>query len=450
VKFLILGTIMKSFFIFCFCIGSIFANNTFSLLHNEPEDRYSSIVEHLKQQNSSFSPDILKLRYQGMAESPFTFYRATASLFYSDLGSSLLPVNQELLTNPKLLNWSSGDFHTQNIGFFDLNHEIIFGLNDYDESWLQSPLCDVIRFLTSIHLMTNELSFQPEESELLEMKEEFLQEYVQFLDSEKTTLASDDIESTIQKKIKKLQKKKSLEKLLDKWTEVIDGHRRFQKTNPKLEKISPKDNIDFALRWTTYTNQTAIHPSWLAIKDKAIRLNSGLGSLGVKKFYVLVEGQTISNDDDLILEVKEQLFPASARFQPKEIQQLYDRHASHAGRAFYGAKRLSHKIDPYTGTLTGRKISYLVRRISPFKDDFSPSDFDSKKEWKDFIQTSARVLASAHKHAGGIDGSYPEKVLAYLNSETAESELLKLSEDYFHTVVNDYELFLKALEQHSL
>lgn len=41
------------------------------------------------------------------------------------------------------------------------------------------------------------------------------------------------------------------------------------------------------------------------IKDIARRLDAGIGSQGVERYYVLIEGPSKSNDDDLILDLKQ-------------------------------------------------------------------------------------------------------------------------------------------------
>jgi uncharacterized protein (DUF2252 family) len=43
-------------------------------------------------------------------------------------------------------------------------------------------------------------------------------------------------------------------------------------------------------------------PAFFAIKASAARLNAGLGSLGVERYFVLIEADSTANEDDRILE----------------------------------------------------------------------------------------------------------------------------------------------------
>lgn len=96
-----------------------------------------------------------------MEESPFSFYRATNPLFYQDLGTGVIPIPSAWKTTANIRTWVGveGDAHTQNIGFFDNSKgEVVFDLNDSDESYVAPFYWDLIRFSTSVFLMADEAS----------------------------------------------------------------------------------------------------------------------------------------------------------------------------------------------------------------------------------------------------------------------------------------------------
>src|SRR5690348_7873638 len=70
-------------------------------------------------------------KYHAMQRSPFQFYRATAHLYYSDLGSGVVAIPSAWKIREDSKIWLSGDFHTQNIGFSaDNAGNVLFDLND--------------------------------------------------------------------------------------------------------------------------------------------------------------------------------------------------------------------------------------------------------------------------------------------------------------------------------
>ncbi|HET8842090.1 MAG TPA: DUF2252 family protein, partial [Ktedonobacteraceae bacterium] len=58
-------------------------------------------------------------KYSDMRSSPFSFYRATDYLYYSDLNNGIIAIPMLWKTQPDTRIWLSGDFHTQNLGYFD-------------------------------------------------------------------------------------------------------------------------------------------------------------------------------------------------------------------------------------------------------------------------------------------------------------------------------------------
>ncbi len=93
-------------------------------------------------------------KYARMSRSPFTFLRATNSLFWQDF------VNDSRLSkfgNAQTKNSILGDCHVDNFGAYNNNKgEIIFDLNDFDESIVADYQYDLWRLATSIILVAEE------------------------------------------------------------------------------------------------------------------------------------------------------------------------------------------------------------------------------------------------------------------------------------------------------
>src|ERR1039457_3074817 len=105
-----------------------------------------SIVKRIVKFNKYIDPEMLKLKYAAIRESPFRFFRGTCHLYYEDI-----PKKSFILKSPK--SWICGDLHLENFGSFKGDNRLAyFDMNDFDESILGPCLLDVTRLCTSIFL----------------------------------------------------------------------------------------------------------------------------------------------------------------------------------------------------------------------------------------------------------------------------------------------------------
>lgn len=103
--------------------------------------------------NQGLIPELMPIRYGRMAKSPFTFLRGAAAVMASDL--SRVPT-----TGIKVQ--ASGDCHLMNFGAFATpERNLIFDINDFDET-SQAPWdWDLKRLATSIELAGRDAGFGP-------------------------------------------------------------------------------------------------------------------------------------------------------------------------------------------------------------------------------------------------------------------------------------------------
>src|SRR5580693_5096954 len=96
------------------------------------------IIEEILEFNKGRNPELVKLKYLAMKESPFRFFRGTAHLFYKDIKGS------KLLDAP--LAFICGDAHLENFGSFKGDNRLAyFDMNDFDEAFLGPVTIDIIR-----------------------------------------------------------------------------------------------------------------------------------------------------------------------------------------------------------------------------------------------------------------------------------------------------------------
>ena len=97
----------------------------------------------LEAQEEDRLPDLIPLRHQSMAESPFAYYRGTPAVMAFDLA-----------TTPRtdIMVQVSGDAHLSNFGLFALarNARLVFDTNDFDETLPGPWEWDIKRLAASI------------------------------------------------------------------------------------------------------------------------------------------------------------------------------------------------------------------------------------------------------------------------------------------------------------
>src|SRR4051812_25141571 len=117
----------------------------------EPAPGRISPVELLEEQAKTRVPELVPIRYGRMLVSPFTFYRGAAYLMASDLsGGPRTGLHSQLC----------GDAHLSNFGIFAApDRQLIFGLNDFDET-LPGPFeWDVKRLVASFAVAGRDRGF---------------------------------------------------------------------------------------------------------------------------------------------------------------------------------------------------------------------------------------------------------------------------------------------------
>ena len=114
--------------------------------------------------------------------------------------------------------------------------------------------------------------------------------------------------------------------------------------------------------------------SFYTIKDIARKHGSGTASIGLDRFYLLIEGGKEANGvDDLVLEVKEVRTPIPAYFLPYK-EKFWENYAHQGERVITTQKAMHHLEDPYLGFLTIDDRDFYVRERSPYKKKVKAKD----------------------------------------------------------------------------
>ncbi len=428
-------------------------------LHN----RNQMIVNELISQNMDIDDHFREEKFQKMMASPYAFYRGSNHLywqdFYNDWRINFFGGKSTTLT------WINGDAHIYNFGAY-ANHygEAIFCLDDFDDSVVADYQFDLWRMAISIVLDCRENKAFGKSSQKKALKsfaKSYLKELVKHHENEvkaEKHFTSDTANGLLKKFLVKVEKKKNRKKMLDKWTVVVDGKRGFNYDNPKLEKLSAEEFESLSNELHNYrqTLQTEFNDDefHFGVKDIARRVQAGTGSLGFDRYYLLVEGDTNSNDDDVILDVKEQnkppLFFHMSEKERQEYIRIYPHEGERHARAF---SALAEHPDRYLGWITYNDKAFSVKERSPFKSDFPTEKLKSESDLLFISEIWGYLLASRHKRASyRLNDDHSELPLAVKELVKDDKDdfrdlVVSIAFQYADCVEQDFECFLRLVEE---
>ncbi len=437
--------------------------------------RKNWILQEIRNANGFIaSASVRAQKYLDMSVNPassFPFFRATAHLYYKDLSNGRITVPSSWASTSSIKTWLSGDFHLQNAGTFANKYNTVkFDLNDFDESWIGPFYWDLIRFTAGIYLSAPEYTrFTLTETEATSEVDTFLTEYQNALNTVKGSSSETSLEITatntdgfLRNWIEDLEDDRTTAERLAKWTKVSGSVRSFDLANPDLGSATSTMRSEVTNGWTGYkatvSSFVSSQPSrYFTIKDVAQRLNSGLGSRGVTKYYALIEGPTTSVNDDILLELKEVRAP-NMLLNPAVSSTIYNSsYTSHASRAVLAAKILGVKVEEHLGVLQGSGRAFVVRQISTYKDDVDGTVFASRSDLRNYLKYAARALAWAHAradrdHSSSTIGYNAESgILAAIKAwSSAKTTMRNLGKDYAAQVRQDYTFFKQLLSSGTL
>jgi len=429
-------------------------------------DRAAWLTQKLSAADAGLAPAQRAEKYATMAESPFAFFRGSASLFWLDFGTA--PQLRVFGGTVATRTWIVGDAHPQNFGAFaDARGRIVYDLNDFDEAVLADYQLDVWRLATALVLAMREQGpFSPaDEATVLDA---FSQRYLDTLaacvgnDRElQTVVTAENSYGKLDEFLAHVQKKRSRKRLLDTYTQLAAGGRVLSpQVSADLQAVPAPlaSAISAALPGYGQTLRGSLRysPSYFAVKSVAQRLHAGLGSLGTPRYYVLIEGPTSSPDDDIILDIKGQGAPSAYRNLDAEAQAATEAASGKnpAQRVVLATRSLGLQVDDFVGVLALSGAPYSVRERSPWKDTLDLANLSTVEKMRKLSEQWAAILAHAHARADADARPHGSPILVEFEAEVTRRTLGKHPD--FRSLVrtialanaaqvtDDYRAFLRA------
>lgn len=406
------------------------------------------VVQMLRQQESALIPELLGLRHQRMMKNAFTFFRGTAGVMEYDL------LHGPLSQIPVMI---CGDAHLNNFGFFaSPERQLLFGLNDFDETKIGNWEADLKRLLVSIDLTgrLNGLTAADNDdilkataqayadginySEGLKLMDRFYLSY-NIKDLQKQW-GQDKQMVKVLTKIANRAPKNNSDKVVKKFTEEVDGQLRFKENPPRARRISAKSYDELLAAFDQYRLNVASDVRVLLSNFRVsdiIRYSVGVGSFGTRCYLVLLTGK---DDSHLVLQIKEAL-PSMYDLNTMDQEQAQQQGFEEGRRVITGQRILQTHYDPFLGATEMGQRSFYVRQFRDMKDSIDATKLD-QDAFTAYSELCGFILAVAH-----YQSPTAPMIAGYLAaSKKFPSAFSQWAQAYAEQVDQDYAAFARYLQ----
>ncbi|GAB2779354.1 DUF2252 domain-containing protein [Halomonas shantousis] len=377
------------------------------------------------------------IKFDQLSDSLFSFFRGTALLFYRDMAG-------DDAWMPTVL--ALGDVHPENFGVMpNADNVPVFSVNDFDEAYYAPFTWDIKRGAVGF-MIAAETEGELKRKQQIKVVRHFVQGYIEAMQrlaregtEQDEEIRFDNAPKLIRKLFESADENRA-EWLMD---DYLDETRSgFRSTEELVPISSRRDEFQAITERLVKENDIEVpaRAEGMRVKDVAIRLGQGTASLGLDRYYVLIEGPERDGTDDLIIEYKQARRSALAGLVPPSPYEMDTR-----------GERISHaqavhlvRGDVFYGHVEFDGLSYMSRERAPFRDDIDLDDL-SKREWKEYADICGRVLARVHAlsdESGKLDYDIePAIVNAIGPAELFAQDMVEYAIEAADRVRRDHRLF---------
>jgi uncharacterized protein (DUF2252 family) len=371
-----------------------------------PADRPDPVAV-LEAQAAGRLPDLVPVRYGRMLASPFAFFRGAAAVMAMDLAA---------LPRTPLQVQLCGDAHLANFGVFGSpERELVFDINDFDET-LPGPFeWDLKRLVASFVLAARANGFRPAERRAAALAAAAAYRGAMRHFARMGTLAiwyahvtvgdvtrvldSPKARRSAAAWIRKARSNTSM-RALDTLTRVVDGRRTIVEAPPLIERVPPElEGVDLAdqIHRGLAAYRRTLAPDRRRLLDQYQPLDFarkvvGVGSVGTRCYILVLQGR--SSADPLFLQLKE----AQASVLEPHLGKSPFR--DHGERVVVGQRWMQAASDIFLGWFRGPQgRDYYVRQLEDLKGSVPVEAVDPAGLLL-YAHVCGRTLARAHARSG--------------------------------------------------
>ena len=376
-------------------------------------------------------------KFDKLAGSLFSFFRGTCLLFYRDLAG-------EDAWLPTVL--TLGDVHPENFGVMPSSDNVpIFGVNDFDEAYYAPFTWDLKRGAVGFMIAAQEEGgYGPKKQRRIARR--FVGGYLDGI----TAFANDETEQDHQLRMDNAPEliRDLIEDALEDRSEwLADDHqdeyrRGFRADDELVPATSRREEFQELLQRYVEQNDVPVpeRAGELRVKDVAVRKGAGTASLGLVRYYLMVEGPQADGTDDLIIELKQARRSALAGLVPPSEYA----HSGEGDRIAHAQGVQLVRGDVFYGHIEFEGLSFMARERAPYRDDIDLDDL-SKSEWKRYAEICGRSLAHAHAlsdETGDLDHDIEPTIIEAVGlHDLFIDDILRFAEEAADRVRADHEHF---------
>ncbi len=378
--------------------------------------RSGRVVRAIEQFNAGLDDTQRQEKYRKMAASAYALYRGTNHLFWQDFEWDW---RMDRFGSYRTRTWLNGDCHAYNFGAYDEHGVgVVYGLNDFDEGIVADYQYDLWRLAVSLVLIAREngnLSSTAQENVLDALALGYLKTLAGFVGNQnahRTVYTHKNSYGRLRKFLRKVEKKHNRLRQLDKWTNEVDGRRKFDQSLTGLQPVGDQDRASILAAMPDYRatirGDRDLDAGYFEVEDVAVRVGSGTGSVGSARYYALIRADDTTNDD-VILDIKEQTRPSAYPYASEPQRAEYrDLFPNEGVRHAACCRALSFHPDDLLGWMVFRpqdrkeEVAFSVRQRSPYKASFPTGQLKTGKRFTRMSEQWGRALATEHARAAGI------------------------------------------------
>lgn len=427
--------------------------------HHKPGHLNRDPIALLQSTDAGRVPRLVPLRYGRMLASPFAFFRGSAVVQAHDLQQT---------PHTGLLHPICGDAHLLNFGGYGTpERQLVFDLNDFDETHPGPWEWDLKRLVASLNLAARHLGLtavQADESVAAAVAS-YVQHTARFstmdalsqwrslitLESVYASSRDETARSMLARAMSKAQRR-SHEMLLPRMGTKVEGRWTLNDAPPSLFHVhggstlfSSEDDWMRLGHWTALTDH--LYSGYLAnvppdvrallsrfrMQDLAFKV-VGVGSVGTRCLVLLL---TDATDAPMMLQIKQANASVLAPYVPGKSP----RKGHHGERVVAGQRLMQASSDRFLGATTGPSgRHFYVRQLRDMKIAVEVETLNARL-LAGYGALCGQTLARAHAKAGG--GAV--QVSAYLGKGGAFIEaLVAYAKAYADQVEKDFSAFRAA------
>ena len=371
----------------------------------------------LQGQAATRLPELVPIRYGRMLATPFTFYRGAAVIMAADLSAT---------PRSGITTQVCGDAHLSNFGLFGSpERELVFDINDFDETLPGPWEWDVKRLAASLSIAGRNNGFTDEERAaiLLASMREYREAVWEFagmrnLDVWYAHLQIKEglprLREVLDKKnvkdaervVEKAKTKDSLQ-AFSKLTRIVDGSPRIISDPPLLVPVDEILSTADAERFLGSAHDLIRSYRRTLLGDRRRLLEDfrftdmarkvvGVGSVGTRAWVILMMGK--DQDDPLFLQAKE------AQASVLEPYVGASRYANAGQRVVEGQRFMQAASDIFLGWqrtagIDGVERDFYIRQLRDWKGSWAPESMVPEVMTL-YGRMCCRTLARAHARSG--------------------------------------------------